>query len=208
MTENTPPDPTQKPRQRRKAANLKTNGAPTVSTAENTVDTSSLATSDPKTPARRAGLEGQETVSTPSTKKRKQYRSGYEVSTQALSYVPYALEMSGRKRAIPFGLPDGSPKKHPRISKKLSSADLNRLARDANVLPPAAELRDFQVQCTLRVLQRGGDVCVIAPTGAGKSMLWCLPLLTSPTAVSLVVTPYTSLGSQGELEYVPSYLTQ
>lgn len=199
MSENAPPDPTQKPRRRRKAA---TNGAPTVSTAENSTGTSPLVTPDPKTPPRRAGLEGQETASAPPTKKRKQYRSGYAVSTQALSYVPYALEMSGRKRAIPFGLPDGAPNKQPRISKKLSFEDLNRLARNANILPPGTELRDFQVQCTLRVLQRGGDICVIAPTGAGKSMLWCLPLLTSLSAVSLVVTPYTSLGSQGELEYV------
>ncbi|KAI0752220.1 P-loop containing nucleoside triphosphate hydrolase protein [Irpex lacteus] len=162
--------------------------------------TGSPATTGPKTPLRKVGDGGQESGSAPSTKKRKQYRSGYEVSTQALSYVPYALEMSGRKRAIPFGLPDGSPKKQPRISKKLSSEDLSRLARDASILPPGAELRDFQVQCTLRVLQRGRDICVIAPTGAGKSMLWCLPLLTSSSAVSLVVTPYTSLGSQGELD--------
>lgn len=205
MTENAPPDPTQQPRRRRKPA--KPTVAPSVSTAVNASATGSPATTGPKTPLRKVGDGGQESGSAPSTKKRKQFRSGYEVSPQALSYIPYALEMKGRKRTTPFGLPDGSHKKQPRIAKKLSPEDLNRLARDANVLPPSAELRDFQVQCTLRVLQRGGDICVIAPTGAGKSMLWCLPLLTSSTAVSLVITPYTSLGSQGELEYVPSHLT-
>lgn len=159
MTENAPPDPTQQPRRRRKPA--KPTVAPSVSTAVNASATGSPATTGPKTPLRKVGDGGQESGSAPSTKKRKQFRSGYEVSPQALSYVPYALEMKGRKRTTPFGLPDGSHKKQPRIAKKLSPEDLNRLARDANILPPSAELRDFQVQCTLRVLQRGGDICVL-----------------------------------------------
>lgn len=38
----------------------------------------------------------------------------------------------------------------------------------------------------------------MAPTGAGKSLLWCLLLLALPSSISLVITPYTSLGHEGE----------
>ncbi|KAL4242295.1 hypothetical protein ABKN59_012046 [Abortiporus biennis] len=48
------------------------------------------------------------------------------------------------------------------------------------------------------VISRSKDVCIIAPTGSGKSLLWTLPLLAVPSSISLVVTPYTTLGREGE----------
>ncbi|KAJ7679453.1 P-loop containing nucleoside triphosphate hydrolase protein [Mycena polygramma] len=45
---------------------------------------------------------------------------------------------------------------------------------------------------------RRGDAVVIAPTGSGKSLTWILPLLARQGGTSLVITPYTSLGLDGE----------
>jgi superfamily II DNA helicase RecQ len=54
------------------------------------------------------------------------------------------------------------------------------------------------MQCSDIVVGMVGDVCVIAPTGSGKSVLWLLPLLVQKDGISLVITPYTSLGVEGE----------
>ncbi|KAH7917200.1 P-loop containing nucleoside triphosphate hydrolase protein, partial [Leucogyrophana mollusca] len=45
---------------------------------------------------------------------------------------------------------------------------------------------------------RSEDICFVAPTGAGKSLLWILPLLAHKSGVSLIITPYTSLGIEGQ----------
>lgn len=42
------------------------------------------------------------------------------------------------------------------------------------------------------------DVCVIAPTGAGESLVWALPLLLYPEGISLVIRPYTNLRIKGK----------
>ncbi|KAI0737483.1 P-loop containing nucleoside triphosphate hydrolase protein, partial [Irpex lacteus] len=133
-------------------------------------------------------------------KPQKQFRNGYEVSPQALSFVPYKLEKKARKRAKPFSFEDGPAAKQPRKHTKVTVDRWNKLAREAGVLPVDATLREFQIQCANLVLQAGRDICVIAPTGAGKSMLWCLPVLAQPRTISLVITPYTSLGEQGEAD--------
>ncbi|KAJ7194955.1 hypothetical protein GGX14DRAFT_404312 [Mycena pura] len=46
---------------------------------------------------------------------------------------------------------------------------------------------------------RRGDALLISPTGSGKSLTWILPLLARKEGMFLVVTPYTSLGLDGEL---------
>lgn len=89
-----------------------------------------------------------------------------------------------------------------RVMKELSAEEWNKKAHDAKVLPASAALRKFQIECSNLIISSSTDICVIAPTGFGKSLLWCLPLLPDRAAVSLVITPYTSLGAQGEAEYV------
>jgi superfamily II DNA helicase RecQ len=80
----------------------------------------------------------------------------------------------------------------------LSREEWNKLARESSVLPDGCELKDFQVECANRVISREGDLCVISPTGSGKSLLWILPLLAQKHGVVMVITPYTSLGSESE----------
>ncbi|KAJ6570689.1 P-loop containing nucleoside triphosphate hydrolase protein [Mycena sp. CBHHK59/15] len=46
---------------------------------------------------------------------------------------------------------------------------------------------------------RRGDVIVISATGSGKSLSWTLPLLARGEGISLVITPFTSLGLDGQL---------
>lgn len=58
------------------------------------------------------------------------------------------------------------------------------------------------MQCANAVVSRLGDVAVVAPTGAGKSMVWMLPLLVAKDGICLVITPYTSLGIECEQRYV------
>ncbi len=135
----------------------------------------------------------------PSTRKRKTWRNGYETPPKAPSYRPYTLEKSGRKRARAFGT--GSAKSLEPV-KPLSVADWNKLAKDVHAIPATSTLRDFQTECANIVITRGNDIAVVAPTGAGKSMLWCLPPLAVKSAISLVVTPYRSLGQEGENKYV------
>ena len=73
----------------------------------------------------------------------------------------------------------------------------NDLAHSAGLLGPSDRLRDFQIECANTVLVKKQDVCIIAPTGAGKSMVWCLPILKQKWGISLVITPYTTLGNEG-----------
>ncbi|KAJ7245499.1 P-loop containing nucleoside triphosphate hydrolase protein [Mycena rebaudengoi] len=46
---------------------------------------------------------------------------------------------------------------------------------------------------------RHADAVVISSTGSGKSLTWTLPLLARKEGISLVITPFTSLGLDGEL---------
>ena len=74
----------------------------------------------------------------------------------------------------------------------------NELALEACILPDGCDLWDFQMQCSDIVVGMVGDVCVIALTGSGKSVLWLLPLLVQRDRISLIITPCTSLGVEGE----------
>ena len=152
----------------------------------------------PSTPLRTIPVPSQTPAST-SPRKRKQYRSGFEVLPSPPSYKPYQLSKDGFKRARAFDIVSDLPKVT--AHRPLTSNEWQNLATAANIIPPGATLRDFQVQCANEVLLRRRDVCVIAPTGAGKSLLWCLPLLVMKASISLVVTPYTSLGQEGEERY-------
>jgi hypothetical protein len=74
----------------------------------------------------------------------------------------------------------------------------NELARESCILPDGCDLQSFQTQCSDIVIGLGGDVCIISPTGSGKSLLWILPLLAQKKGISLVITLYTNLGTEGQ----------
>ncbi|KAF9536389.1 P-loop containing nucleoside triphosphate hydrolase protein [Agrocybe pediades] len=59
-------------------------------------------------------------------------------------------------------------------------------------------LRDYQVEAANVIVSRDRDLCIVAPTGSGKSLTWVLPLLAQRKGISLVIVPFTSLGFQGE----------
>ncbi|GJE84942.1 ATP-dependent DNA helicase [Phanerochaete sordida] len=134
-----------------------------------------------------------------SAKKRKQYRNGYETAPKTPSYTPYGLRISsGRKRLLPFKFPDedfGAVRRQEPLSLEAWTA----LAREAGWIPQDAVVRSFQGHVSNLVLGQDDDIAVVAPTGKGKSLIWCFPLLADKAAVSLVITPYTSLGIEGTM---------
>lgn len=75
------------------------------------------------------------------------------------------------------------------------------LAIDAGIIPDGSNLHDFQIECANIVMECAGDVIVVSSTGSGKSLVWLLPLLARQGGVSLVITPYTSLGLNSEIRY-------
>ncbi|KAG2740621.1 hypothetical protein P692DRAFT_20851337 [Suillus brevipes Sb2] len=123
------------------------------------------------------------------------FRNGYEVKPQTPSYKPYALSSHGQKRQRAFDFLVEVPINH---HPPLTPDEWSALATGAAIIPSDCHLRDFQIQCSNIVIGRSKDVCVIAPTGQGKSLLWVLPLLVQKSGVSLLITPYTSLGSEGQ----------
>ncbi|KAF7972754.1 hypothetical protein HWV62_17122 [Athelia sp. TMB] len=134
---------------------------------------------------------------TNTTKTRPQYRNGYEVKPPTPAHKPYALNSRGQKRRRAFAFDDDDTVQiRPRLP-KLANA-WNTLAWEKGLLPSGMELRQFQVDSANIVIEQRGDVCVIAPTGAGKSLVWLLPLLVQTDAIALVITPYTNLGIEGQ----------
>ncbi|KAF5318228.1 hypothetical protein D9611_014742 [Ephemerocybe angulata] len=126
-------------------------------------------------------------------KNRPVYRNGYEITKpQTPSYPTYSL--GGRRKAFTGG---NCSRLEPLAP--LDPAVWNQHAQDAGLLSAGQSLRGFQVEAANYVLGRAGDLCVIAPTGAGKSFVWTLPLLAQDRGISLVIVPYTSLGYQGVL---------
>jgi hypothetical protein len=123
------------------------------------------------------------------------FRNGYEVKPQTHSYKPYALSSHRQKRQRAFDFLVEFPINH---HPPLTPDEWSALATGAAIIPSDFRLRDFQIQCSNIVIGRSKDVCVIAPTGQGKSLLWVLPLLVQKSGNSLLITPYTSLGSEGQ----------
>ncbi|KAL4244048.1 hypothetical protein ABKN59_010550 [Abortiporus biennis] len=168
-----------------------------------TLSTEELHDTSPHTPSRPQSCINLsfslDTPVTPSpsnaTSKAVKYQNGYAVSPKPRQSLPYSLPRKGRKRSNPFDFPvDNSVLAH----SPLSFEEWQALVQTFYLVPPGCTLRDFQIECANYVLSRKSDVCVIAPTGMGKSLLWCLPLLVAKSSISLVVTPYTSLGREME----------
>lgn len=130
-----------------------------------------------------------------SQKSRKIYRNGYESKPKTPSYTPYKLNNPGHPRQHAFAF--SNFQKLPAME-TISARRWNELAISEGVLKVGQHLRDYQVEASNIILSRRRDLCVIAPTGAGKSLLWVLPLLAQRKAIAVVIIPYTSLGFQGE----------
>ncbi|KAG2132720.1 uncharacterized protein EDB93DRAFT_1041624, partial [Suillus bovinus] len=120
---------------------------------------------------------------------------GYEVKPQTPSYKPYALSSHGQKqqRAFDF-LVEVSINPH----SPLTPDEWSALTTGAAIIPADCRPRDFQIQCSNIIIRCSKDVCVIALTGQSTSLLCVLPLLVQKLGVSLVITPYTSLGLEGQ----------
>lgn len=203
MTENTQPrtktpvwPPKRKPRAERASGPYKhaTNASKGASTARKDVPTLPLPIPRPSLPPPPPLLP------LPRPSKRKvQYRNGWQATTKPPSYIPYELDRSSRKRLKLSNAEGGTTSlgRH----KALSEAHWNALAHDFGLLKADQGLKDFQMQCANGVISRLGDTVVIAPTGAGKSMVWMLPLLVVKEGICIVVTPYTSLGIECEQRY-------
>ncbi|KAJ7214359.1 P-loop containing nucleoside triphosphate hydrolase protein, partial [Mycena pura] len=127
-----------------------------------------------------------------------QLRSGYEVTPKALSYRPYSLNSPGIRKQAPAVL---SKPAQLNPAQALDPEEWNRLAVHHRLIPAEATLHSFQINVSNRVLMQLGDAVVITPTGSGKSLTWVLPLLARGEGISLVITPFTSLGLEGELLY-------
>ncbi|KAF5332082.1 hypothetical protein D9611_008129 [Ephemerocybe angulata] len=131
-------------------------------------------------------------------KNRPTYRNGYAIDPkpQAQSTDPYQLIQRGRHKLKAFAFEAPTPLTS---QPELNASDWTAKAREAGFITEEQSLRKFQVDAANHILARDGDLCVIAPTGSGKSLVWALPLLAQENGISLVIVPFTSLGHQGEL---------
>ncbi|KAJ7026700.1 P-loop containing nucleoside triphosphate hydrolase protein, partial [Mycena alexandri] len=128
-------------------------------------------------------------------KHRKQHRNGYEQTPKTPSFRPFALNNPGTPNQRAFEL---SKMSRLEAIPALDPSEWTTLAHTSHAIPLDATLRSFQVQISNLVVMRRGDGLVIAPTGSGKSLMWILPLLARKEGISLVITPFTSLGLDGE----------
>ncbi|KAF8174363.1 hypothetical protein K438DRAFT_1489764, partial [Mycena galopus ATCC 62051] len=129
-------------------------------------------------------------------KPKKQFRNGYEMTPRQPSFKPFALNNPGTPRQKPFDL--SNPRRlSPGVT--LDPSQWNALALKHGAIPTGASLHSFQIQVANLVLMRRGDAVVISATGSGKSLSWTLPLLARGEGISLVITPFTSLGLDGEI---------
>ncbi|KAJ7681169.1 hypothetical protein B0H17DRAFT_847457, partial [Mycena rosella] len=130
------------------------------------------------------------------TKPRKQHRNGYEATPKTPSFHPFALNNIGAPRQKAFDLSNPAPLGP---IPALDPSEWNKLALRCCAIPAGANLHSFQIEISNWVGMCHGDAVFISSTGSGKSLSWVLPLLARKEGISLVVTPYTSLGLDGEL---------
>jgi hypothetical protein len=130
-------------------------------------------------------------------KNRHLWRNGVQVSNTTTTVKGlFTLNRGGKGKFMPFSFDTGNP------LASLASQDsesLNSEARALGLISATQTLREFQVDATNYVLGRTGDLCIIATTGSGKSLVWTHPLNAQTWGISLVVVPYTSLRHQGAL---------
>ena len=138
-----------------------------------------------------------------STKQATQYRNGFETTPKAISFEPYANGRTARKRRRLF---DWEPSMALMAQPPLSVTQWNTLAKEVALVSPEHDLHPFQMQCGNLVVERTEDLAIIAPTGSGKSVCFSLALHAQKRGISVVITPYTTLGKEGANKYIPLFL--
>lgn len=134
--------------------------------------------------------------SPPVTPVRKLFKNGYEVTPKGLYSPSYALNSPGARNQVPLERADATPLAP---QKALDPYEWTDIAVQNNLIPLGGRLHSFQIAAANLVLMQHGDGVIISPTGSGKSLTWVLPLLARQEGISLIITPYTSLGLEGEL---------
>ncbi|KAJ7356530.1 ATP-dependent DNA helicase [Mycena albidolilacea] len=129
-------------------------------------------------------------------KPKKQFLNGYEKTARTPGYKPYSLNNPGTPRQTAFDISSSTPLK-PVLA--LDPSQWNELAINSGAIPPGAALHSFQIRIANLVLMQHTDAVLISSTGSGKSLTWILPLLARKEGISLVITPFTSLGLDGQL---------
>jgi superfamily II DNA or RNA helicase len=127
---------------------------------------------------------------------RKLFKNGYEVTPKGLYSPSYALNSPGARTQVPLERADATPLAP---QKALDPYKWTDIAVQNNLIPLGGRLHSFQIAAANLVLMQRGDGVIISPTGSGKSLTWVLPLLACQKGISLIITPYTSLGLEGEL---------
>ncbi|KAF8152675.1 hypothetical protein K438DRAFT_1514815, partial [Mycena galopus ATCC 62051] len=124
-----------------------------------------------------------------------QYQNSYVATPKEPAYKPYQLSSTSHKRQRAFAVAD---RESIAPINPLLSEEWDIVARQAGLIPPDGHVRPLQIECLNIIVSGGGDICAIGPTGCGISLLWVLPLHAMGGGISLVVTPYMSLGCEGE----------
>jgi ATP-dependent helicase YprA (DUF1998 family) len=137
------------------------------------------------------------------TKLRKVWRNNFETAPKTPDYTPYQGSRGSGRRQNPraFYALAGEDDEAIQPLESFSTQKWQNLCETAKFLPEGESPRDFQMQAANCIIGMTSDLCVIAPTGSGKSLLWHLPLLAHRDGISLVITPYTSLGIESESRY-------
>lgn len=128
--------------------------------------TTRITTASPGTPQHSRSTSSVSTTPVSSIPRKRQ-RNGFEASPKTPSYTPYSLRAgSGRRRLKPFTVHEV-----PRIPKvkPQTQEEWDDRAHAAGVVPEDCHVRQFQCSFSNMVISQHGDVCVIAPTGGGKS---------------------------------------
>ena len=126
---------------------------------------------------------------------RKQWQNGYEKAPKAISFEPYAMSKRGASKRASFFLETNTYVLKP--LPPLTVPQWNALAHNVGLLPVTFSMRTFQMQGSNLVIARKKDLILISPTGSGKSVLFSAALHAQKHGISIVVTPYTSLGKEG-----------
>ncbi|KAF8207526.1 hypothetical protein K438DRAFT_1755564 [Mycena galopus ATCC 62051] len=124
-----------------------------------------------------------------------QYQNRYVATPKEPAHKLYQLSSTLHKRQRAFAVAD---RESIAPINPLSSEEWDIIARQAGLIPPDGHVRPLQIECLNIVVSGRGDICAIGPMGCRKSLLWVLPLHAMGGGISLVVTPYTSLGCEGE----------
>jgi len=126
---------------------------------------------------------------------KKIWRNGYESAPKTVLYMPYVMLKRGASKHTGFSIEVNYFVLKP--LPPFSVQGWNALAHSFSLLKPTLNLCTFQMQGSNLVIACKKDLILILWTGSGKSVLFCLALHAQKRGISIVVTPYTTLGREG-----------